>query len=134
MACNCWYEEAQDGRFWLFSDALFGGVRQLEPEELPGDDANAFDFFQAILALRAALPVQDQAFHDAVRRLNTSRRDRDGWLTVVTRHDPDGVRIGIQDPLDTAAYSIPASCMAVPAKAPPARAQVPPASVGVPSR
>jgi len=24
VACNCWYEEARDGRFWLFSNALFG--------------------------------------------------------------------------------------------------------------
>jgi len=102
-ASNRWYEEARDGRFWLFSDALFGWVKQLEPEELAGDDANALDVFQAMQALRAALPVQHQAFHDAVRRLDTSRRDRDGWLTVVTRHDTDGVRIVIQDPLDAAA-------------------------------
>jgi len=65
-------------------DALFGWVKQLEPEELTGDDADALGFLQAMLALRAALPVQDQAFHDAVRRLDTSRRDRDGWLTIVT--------------------------------------------------
>jgi len=133
VACNRWYEEAQDGRFWLFSDALFGWVEQLAPEELVGDDADALDFFQAIRALRAALPVQDQAFHDAVCRLDTSRRDQDGWLTVVTRHDTDGVRIVIQDPLDAAAYSIPASCMAVPAQPPLGLAQVPLASVGVPS-
>jgi len=86
-----------------------------------------------MLALRAALPVQDQDSHDAVRRLDTSRRDREGWLTVVTLHDTDGVRIVIQDHLDSAAYSIPASCMAVPAEAPLGRAQVPLASVGVPS-
>ena len=84
VACNRWYEEARDGRFWLLPDALFGWVKQLAPEELAGDDTDALDFFQAMLALRAALPVQDQAFHDAVRRLYTSRRDRDGWLTVVT--------------------------------------------------
>jgi len=133
MACKFWYEEARDGRFWLFSDALFGWVKQLEPEELAGDDADALDFFQAMLALRAALPVQDQAFHDAVRRLDTSRRHRDGWLTLVTRHDTDEVRIVIQDPLDAAAYSIPASCMEVPEEAPLGRAQVPLESVGVPS-
>jgi len=80
------------------------------------------DFFQAMLALREALPVQDQSFHDAVRRLDTSRRDRDGWLTVVTGHDTEGVRIIIQDPLDAAAYSIPASFLAVPAEAPLGRA------------
>ena len=133
MACNRWYVEARDGRFRLFSDALFGWVKPLMPEELSGDDADALCFFQAMLALRAALPVQDQAFHDAVRLLDTSRRDKDGWLTVVTRHDTDGVRMVIQDPLDAAAYSIPASCMAVPPEAPRRRAQVPLASVGVPS-
>jgi len=52
---------------------------------------------------------------------------------VLTRHGTDGVRIVIQDPLDDAAYSIPASCMAVPPEAPLGRAQVPLASVGVPS-
>jgi len=78
VACNRWYEEARDGRFWLFSEALFGWVKQLAPEELAGDDTDAMDFFQAMLALRTALPVHDQAFHDAVRRLDTSRRDRDG--------------------------------------------------------
>jgi len=31
IACNCWYEEARVGRFWLFSDALFGFDKQLEP-------------------------------------------------------------------------------------------------------
>jgi len=113
-------------------DALLGWVRQLEPEALSGDDADALGFFQAMLALRVALPVQDQAFHDAVRRLDTTRRDRDGWLTVVTRHDTERVRIVIKDPLDAAAYSIPASCMAVPSEAPLGRAQVPLASVGVP--
>jgi len=138
VACNRWYEEARDGRFWLFSDALIGWVKQLAPEELAGDDTDALDSFQAMLALRAALLVQDQAFHDAVRLLDTSRRDRDGWLTVVTRHDTGGVRIVIQDPLDAVAYSIPASCMAVPVEPVPAepplgRAQVPLASVGVPS-
>jgi len=133
MACNRWYEEARDGRFWLLSNALFGWVKQLEPEELAGDDSDALHFFQAMLARRAALPVQDQVFHDAVRRLDTSRRNRNRWLTVVTRHDTDGVRIVIQDPLDAAAYSSPASCMAVPAEAPLGLAQVPLASVGVPS-
>jgi len=131
MACNRWYEEARDGRFWLFSDALFGCVNQLEPEELAGDDADALGLLPAMLALRAALPVQEKVFHDAVRRLDTSRGDRDGWLTVVTRRDTDGVRIIIQDPFDAAAYSIPASCMAVPPEAPLGRAQVPLASVGV---
>jgi len=86
-----------------------------------------------MLALTAALPAQDQAFQDAVRRLDTSRRDRDGCLTVVTRNDTAGVRIVIQDPLDAVAHSIPASCMAVPAEALQGRAQVPLASVGVPS-
>jgi len=43
------------------------------------------------------------------------------------------VRIVIQDPLDAAAYSIPASYIAVPVEPPLGRAQVPLASVGVPS-
>ena len=34
IAGNRWYEEARDGRFWLFSDALFVWVKQHEPEEL----------------------------------------------------------------------------------------------------
>jgi len=72
-------------------------------------------------------------FHDALRRLDTSLRHQDGWLTVVTPQDTDGVHIGIQDPLDAAAYSIPASCMAVPPQAPLGRGQGPLASVGVPS-
>ena len=38
MACNRWYERARDGRFWLFSDALFGWVKQLMPEELIRDN------------------------------------------------------------------------------------------------
>jgi len=38
VACNRWYEEARDGRFWLFSDALFGWVNQLAPEERARDD------------------------------------------------------------------------------------------------
>jgi len=46
----------------LFSDALFGRVKQLKPEELSGDDAEALSFFQAILTLRVALPVHEQAF------------------------------------------------------------------------
>jgi len=121
------------GRLWLFSDAVFGGVKKLKPEELSGDDADALGFFQAMLNLRAALPVHDQAFHDAVRRLDTSRRDRDRWLTVVTRHDADGVRIVRQDPLDAATYLIPACCTAAPPEAPLSRAQVPLASVGFPS-
>jgi len=133
MARNGWSEEARDGGFWLFSDALYGWVKQLEREELAGDDADALGFLQAMLALRAALPVQYQAFHDAVRRLDTSHRDRDGWFTVVTRHGTDVVRIVMQDPLDAAAYSIPASCVAVPPEARLGRAQVPLASVGVPS-
>ena len=133
VASNRGYEEVLDGRFWLFSDALFGCVKQLAPEELSGDATDALAFFQAVLALREALPVQEQAFHDAVRRVDTSRQDRGGWLTVVNRHDTDGVRFVIQDPLDAAAYSIPASCLAVPAEAPLGRAQVPLASVGVPS-
>jgi len=89
VACNRRYEEALDCRFWLFSEALFGWVKQREPEELASDDADALGVFQDMLALRAALPVQDEDFHDAVRRLDTSRRDRDGWLTVVTRHGTD---------------------------------------------
>jgi len=84
MACSTWYEEARDGRFWLFPDALFGWVKQLKPAELAGDDAEALGFFQAMMALRAALPVHDQSFHDAVRRFEISRRDRDGCLTVMT--------------------------------------------------
>jgi len=133
MACNRWYEEARDGRFWQILEAVFGWVKHIELEELASDDSDALGFFQGILAPRAALPAQDKAFHDAVRRLDTSRRNRDGWLAVVTRHDTDGVRIVIQDPLGAAAYSIPASCMAVPPKAPLGRAQGPLASVGVPS-
>jgi len=133
MACNRRHEEGRDGRFWLFLDALFGSVRQLEPEELAGDDADALGFFQAMLSLWEALPAQYQAFHDAVRRLEISRRDRDGWRTVVTRHDPDGVRIVFQQPLIAAASSSPASCMAVPPEAPLGHAQVPLASVEVPS-
>jgi len=117
----------------MFSDALFGWIKQLTPEELAGDDTEALGFFQAMLALRAALPVHKQAFYDAMRRLDTSLRDRDGWLTEVTRQDADGVRIVIQNPLDAAAYSIPASCMAVPPEAPRGRAQVPLASFGIPS-
>jgi len=93
MACNRWYEGARDGRFWLFSDALLGWVKQLMPEELITDNFEALGFFQAMLSLQADLPVHDQAFYDAVRRLDPSRRDRDGWLTVVTRQDADGVRI-----------------------------------------
>jgi len=134
MACNRWHEEPHDGRFWLFSDALFGWVIQLGPEGLAGDDADALGFFQAILALRAALPAQYQSFHDAVRRLDTSRRYQDRCITVVTRHGTDGVRIVIQDPLDVAAHSIPASCMEVPPEAPLGRAHVPLAFVGVLSR
>jgi len=75
MACNRGYEEARDGRFWLFSDALSGWVKQLKPEELAGDDADALGFFQAMLVLRPALPVQEKAFHDSVHRLDTSRGD-----------------------------------------------------------
>jgi len=80
-----------------------------------------------------ALPVQDQAFYVAVRSLDKSRRDQDGWLTVVTRHGTDGVRIVIQDSLDAAACSVPASCMAVRPQVSLGRAQVPLASVGVQS-
>jgi len=133
MACSHWYEEARDSRFWVFSGALVGWLNQLEPEDLAVDEADALGFFQAMLALRAALSVHDQASHDAVRRLDTSRRDRDGRRTVVTRQDTDGVRIVVQNLFDAAAYSIPASCVAVPAEAPLCRAQVPLASVGVPS-
>jgi len=124
MAWNLWYEEARDGRFWLFSDVLFVCVKQLKTVELAGDDADALGFFQAMLALRAALPVQDQAFHNAVRRLDTSRRYRDGWLKVMTRQDTDGVRTVIQDPLEAAAYSMPASFMEVAPEAPLSRARV----------
>jgi len=125
MDCNRWDYKARDCRFWLFSDGLFGWVKQLNPDELAGVDAHALGVFLAVLSLRTALPVQNQAFHDAVGRLDTSRRDREGWLTVVTRRDANGVRIVIQDPLDAAAYSIPASCTAVPANATLGRAQVP---------
>jgi len=133
MARNRWYEAARDGRFWLFSDALFGWVKQLKPEALARDDTDALGLFQAMLALREALQVQDQAFHNAVRRVDTFRRDWDRWLTVVTRHDADGVRIVIQDPLDATEYPVPASCMAVPPEAPLGGAQVPLAFVGIPS-
>jgi len=134
MACNDWYEAAHDGRFWLFSDALFGWVKQLKPEELAGDVSEAVGFFQAMLTLRATLLVHEQAIHNALHCLETSRRGRDGWITVVTRPDSDGVRIVIQYPLDAAPYAIPACCLAVPPEAPLGRAQVPLASVGIPSR
>ena len=117
----------------MFSDALFGWIKQLTPEELAGDDTEALGFLQTMLALRAALPVHKQAFYGAMRRLDTSLRDRDGSLTEMTRQDADGVRIVIQNPLDAAAYSMPASCMAVPPEAPQGRAQVPLASFGIPS-
>ena len=48
MSCNRWYEEARDGRFWLFADALLGWVKKRKPEELTGDDADALCFFQAM--------------------------------------------------------------------------------------
>jgi len=131
-ARNRWYEETSDRRFWLLSDALIGRVKQLKPEELALDDAEALGFFQAMLDVRAARPAHVQTFHDAVRRLDICRWDRDGWLAVVARQDADGIRIVIQDPLDAAAYSISASCMAVPPEAPFGRAQVPLASVGIP--
>jgi len=78
MACNRWYEEARDGRFWLLSDALFGWDKQLKPDDLTGDDDEALHFFKAMLNLRAAFPFHDRDFHGAVRRLDASRRDRDG--------------------------------------------------------
>jgi len=59
------------------SDDLLGCVEQLKPAELSGDDSEALDFFQAMLTLRAALPVHEQDFHDGVRRPDPSRRDRD---------------------------------------------------------
>jgi len=78
MACNRLYEEARDGRFWLFSDALFGWDKQLKPDDLAGDDDEALHFFKAMLTLRAAFPFHDRDFHGAVRRLDASRSDRDG--------------------------------------------------------
>ena len=87
----------------MFSEALFGWVKELKPEELAGDDSEALGFFKATLTLRAAFPVNDRAFNDAVRRLDTSFRDRDGWLTVVNQQDADGYRIVIQDSLEAAA-------------------------------
>ena len=133
MACNCWYEEACDGRFWLFSDALFGWVKQLKPEELAGDGSEVLGFLQAKLNLRAALPENDRAFHDAVHVLDTSLWDWDGWLTAVTQQDADGVHVLIQDPLEAAACSIPPACMAAPPEARVGRAQVPISFVGIPS-
>jgi len=62
MACNPWYEEARDGRFWLISDTLFGWVKQFKPEELAGDDADALGFLQAMLAPRAALRSRTKPF------------------------------------------------------------------------
>ena len=118
MACSRRYKKARDGRSWLFSDARFGWVKQLKPEELAADASEVLGLFQAMLTLRAALPVHDQAFHDALRRLDTSRRDRDWWLTVATRHDAEGARIVIQKPLDAASCSMLASCMAAPSEAP----------------
>jgi len=35
VACTCWYEEARDGRFWLFSDALLGWAKQLARRSSP---------------------------------------------------------------------------------------------------
>ena len=68
-----------------------------------------------------------------MHRLDTSLRDRDGWLTVVTRQDAYGVRIVIQHPLDATAHLILASCMTSPSEEPIGPAQVPIASVGIPS-
>jgi len=45
VACNRSYEEASDGRYWLYSDAQFGCVKQLAPDVLAGDDTDALDFF-----------------------------------------------------------------------------------------
>jgi len=132
MACNRWYEEAQDGRFWLFSDALFGWVKHLKQEDLAEDDAEALDVFEAMLILRPALPVHDRAFKKAVRRLNTSGRDRGGCSTVVTRTDADGVRIVIQDSCEAAARSIPAVILAAAPEEPRGRKQVPIVSFGIP--
>jgi len=97
IAWNSRDNEARDGLFRLFSDALFWWLKKLQSEELFGDDAKVFGFFQAMLSLRAALPVHEKAFHDAGRCLGTSFPFRDGWVTVVTRQDADGVRILIQD-------------------------------------
>ena len=133
MACNRWFEEARDRSFWLFSDTLSGWVKQLKPEELTGDAAEALGIFQAMLTLWAALLVNNTAFHVAVRHLDTSRWDTDGWLMVVSRQDADGVGIFIQDPLEAAKFSIPASCTSPPPEARPGREQVPIASVGNPS-
>jgi len=86
-----------------------------------------------MLALRVTRPVHEQAFHAAVRRLDTSRRDRDRWLTVATRQDADGVRIAIQDPLDSTAYPIPPSFLEALSEAPLGQSPEPLASVGTPS-
>jgi len=91
------------------------------------------NLFKAILNLRAALPVPYPAFHGAFCLLDTSRGERDGLLKVVTRPDANGVRIGIQDPLEDAACSIPAVGTHAPQEEPRTWAQVPIPSVGIPS-
>lgn len=89
--------------------------------------------FKAIFNHRAALSVHYPAFHDAVSLPDTSRCERDGLLTVVTRPDANGVRIGIQDPLEDAAFSMPAVGMDATQEEPRTWAQVPTPSVGIPS-
>jgi len=109
-------------------------VKKINPEELSGDASKALGFLQAMLTLRAALSVQDQTFHDAVRRLSPSIRNRHGWLPMMTRQDADGVRVVLQDPLDAAAYSILPSYTAAPLERPLGWDQEPIAFVGIPSR
>jgi len=91
MACNRWYEEARDGRSWIFSDALFGWVKLLKPEEVAGEDTEAFEFFYVMVTLRADLLVGAPDFRRALRPLNVTRRDRDGWVNFSTRRSASGV-------------------------------------------
>ena len=133
MACHRWVEKARDCRCWLFSHALFRWVEQIKPKDLAGEPSGAFEYLRAMSTLRAALPFHDRAFHLTVRRLETPRRDKDGWLSVVTGKDADGVRIVIVDPLKAAACSVPAACMAAPPEKRLGPSNVPIASFGIPS-
>jgi len=89
--------------------------------------------FESMLTLRAAPPVYDRDFNEALRRFDPSRSDRDAWLAVLTRKYADGARIVIHNLLEAAACSIPEAGMGAPPEEPLRRAQVPIASVGIPS-
>jgi len=45
------------GGFWVFSDALFGWIKQRKPENLCGDGVDALDCFIAMLNRRTAPAV-----------------------------------------------------------------------------